>query len=163
MPEMVNREALEWLLADDACGFPPAPPWVLTDWVATVPDDRRRSEAERALKKRFGVEPAPATQDLKMHAAWLEAPFRPPVYTTSDETGERRLLSHEIVVKAGMLETGPRKMYRMPSGISRADIRKWLAGEPPYDDRESYAVWTDWEDQEYEMVDGRLQPSLKAS
>lgn len=63
MAELTNREALAWLLVDDAEGFPPAPPWILSNWVVTVPDHGCRSAAVRALKRRFDLDPGPGVAD----------------------------------------------------------------------------------------------------
>ncbi|MFC7478458.1 hypothetical protein ACFQS7_29330 [Dankookia sp. GCM10030260] len=137
---------LDWLLAEDAEGFPPAPPEVLANWVETIPYSVYRVRGRRALKQHFGLNPAPALpRGSDRFDAWLNAPFQPPVYSTDDETGERMLLSPDFVEKTGLLETKPQKYYRVPSGLTREEMGKWIRGEPPYDDQEPYAVWSDWE------------------
>jgi hypothetical protein len=150
---------LDWLLVEDAEGLPPAPPEVLADWVETIPDSVYQIRGRRALKRRFELDPAPALpRGSDRFDAWLKASFQPPVYSTDDETGERMLLSPDFVEKFGLLETKPQKYYRMPSGLTRKEMGKWLGGEPPYEDREAYAVWSDWEGREYEIVNGQFVP-----
>ena len=53
---------------------------------------------------------------------------------------------------------GPRKFYRLPDDLPLGHMMTWLLGHPPYQDRESCAVWKDEELREYVQVDGRLVP-----
>ena len=154
-----NRQVLDWLLAEDAGGFPPAPPEVLADWVETIPNAAYTLRARRSLKRRFGQDPALSVpHGPECFGAWLKMPFQPPVYSTDDATGERLLLSPDFVAEYGLFETGPQKVYEAPPGLSSEELVKWLLGSPPYEDREAYAVWRDWEGREYEMVSGKLIP-----
>jgi len=161
MDTRTNRQVLDWLLAEDAGGFPPAPPEVLADWVETIPCRVYKIRARRALKRRFGLDPAPSVpHGPERFEGWLKLPFQPPVYSTDDATGERLLLSPGFVAESGLLETGPQKVYEAPPGLSSGEVIKWILGKPPYEDRETYAVWRHWEGREYEMVNGKLVPKL---
>jgi hypothetical protein len=154
-----NRQILDWLLAEDAGDFPPAPPEVLADWVETIPSGAHKLRARRSLERRFGLNSAPSTpRGPERFWTWLKLPFEPPVYSTDDATGERLLLSPDFVAEFSLLATGPQKVYEMPPGLPSEEIVKWVLAKPPYNDREAYAVWRDWEGREYEMVNGKLIP-----
>lgn len=165
---MTNDDVLRALLAQGTSLPVNVPGSVLADWIRTIPSTDLYQQARAALLARCPdredafCEDEPSAQESGGDsdgalAAWRAAEFDPPVYSTDDETGERLLLSKTFVDAYGLASNTPQKVYQMPADCTtREQIGAWLMHEPPYEDREAYAVWMDWDGNEYDLIDGQF-------
>lgn len=165
---MTNDDMLGALLAQDTSLPVNVPGSVLADWIQTIPSTDLYQQAHAALLARcsdhanaFREDEPPALEtggdsDGAL-AAWRVADFNPSVYSTDDETGERLRLSKAFVDAYGLTSNTPQKVYQMPEDCTtREKIWAWLMHEPPYEDREAYAVWMDWDWNEYDLIKGQF-------
>lgn len=159
-----NAVVLDELLATDPQEPMTVPTSALLDWINTIPEPNVHEAAVTAYLRRdptaasfLGKQPRTDPQE-GAHAAWLAADFDPPIYSTDDETGERRLLSRRFVEESHLLSNKPQKQYRLPAGMKLMDWMK--LGES---DREAHIVWSDWDGNDYDrLADGSFVRKAKS-
>lgn len=149
-----NGDVLHELLTTHSQQPMTVPNMALLDWIATIPDHaafgyamaayvEREPDAKAFLEQ---AERSEVAGTEAAHTAWLEAEFDPPMYSTSDETGERRRMSRKFIEECGMLSNQPHLVYEMPDGM---DLLEWMKQE----NHDAYAKWVDWEGNEYERLE----------
>jgi hypothetical protein len=162
---MINQDVLAALLTGNAPIDTPS--FILADWVMTIPRRTVYEQARAALLARepdldanfevYGADLA-FTDDDHEHEQWLAAGYDPPLYSTDADTGERLLLNQTFAEEHDLASNAPRQLHSIPKGLSREDAMQWLLGNVLPEEKEKQVFWSDWEGNEYDLIDGQFVP-----